>query len=311
MKVKKIISGVISAAMVFCVTAMPTFATDMSTLKDGKYTANITMKKDNEQADSMCASFFAAKADININGDNATITSYVVNPVPAFPPESSGNYKEVLKDVKATVSGTEYVATIGSDFVNKEFDKTGMSGVKVGETYPCNAISITVPKAALSQEHIDLVAFVNVVMKTNVDFDMVLSNITSTGSTAPSVEETTKDVTVTATVAASKADYNVTIPESISFGELSTKQNTVKNFDVVVNMTGGNDGGKVKVIAEGSGNLVSGTEKIAFSNDFGTKEFTGTTTQSGSLTVLSNDVKNAKPGNYTGTTTFTINYAAK
>ena len=76
-------------------------------------------------------------------------------------------------------------------------------------------------------------------------------------------------------------------------------------------MSEGTGGGHVKVSAEASGELLSGSEKISFANDFGSKEFTESKTENATLTVLGADVKNKKPGDYRGTTSFNIEYRAQ
>ena len=112
-------------------------------------------------------------------------------------------------------------------------------------------------------------------------------------------------------MAASQVTYNVVIPESISLGELSRSQDNHKEYAVSVTMSEGTGGGHVKVSAEASGELLSGSEKISFANDFGSKEFTESKTENATLTVLGADVKNKKPGDYRGTTSFNIEYRAQ
>ena len=148
-------------------------------------------------------------------------------------------------------------------------------------------------------------------MHSNVKFDLKLENIklvkaAEGGEDKPGKND--RSLTVKATVAATQSTYTVTIPEAISMGELKLKQDNEKNYDVKVDIEAGNDAGYVKISAADQGELKAGGSSIAFRNNFGTKEFRQSGTESATLSVLAKDLKNKKPGDYTGTTVFHIEY---
>lgn len=144
--------------------------------QDGVYSANLTMRKDKSQEKSMSAGLFAAQADITISGDNAIIRFYVANPIPSF---ASADYTGgTMKDIVAEIDGIRYTARYEKSGVQKLFDKSSM-GTVAGQKHTTDTITLTIPKAALRADHIDVSAFINVVMKSTVYFDMVLSGYTS------------------------------------------------------------------------------------------------------------------------------------
>ena len=92
-------------------------------------------------------------------------------------------------------------------------------------------------------------------------------------------------------------------------GTLSTSEDTTADFDVEVTAEAlGN--GRVEIKTAASGQLKSGANSLAFTNNFGTQETSVTATLTGKLTVKATDVQKAASGNYTGTANFTINYYA-
>ena len=120
----------------------------------------------------------------------------------------------------------------------------------------------------------------------------------------------------------SSPSYVVTVPSSISMGDLSIVKDNVKEYEIGVSTQ--DKEGAVTVSAPGGGELYSGKNSLDFSNDFGTQTFTvgkvklldietdtgdtqGTKLK-GKITITGEDVSKAAGGNYTGTTTFTIRY---
>ena len=80
-----------------------------------------------------------------------------------------------------------------------------------------------------------------------------------------------------------------------------------------VDVEASNLNGNLSVSAPGTGNLTSGDNTLAFANSFGTQNVTADTENgqlSGAISVSASDVAKAAAGNYTGTTTFSITYAA-
>lgn len=116
-----------------------------------------------------------------------------------------------------------------------------------------------------------------------------------------------KSVVITASVAEEEAQYYVTIPASISLGELSRDTDTVVSYDVVVDVKSMPEKGSVKVSAPESGNLNSGSNVIAFANSFGQVSYTESATTTANISVKADDVK--VKGDYQGTTVFNIEYS--
>ena len=152
---------------------------------------------------------------------------------------------------------------------------------------------------------------------------------------------------ITANVAEniSSPSYGVSVPSSLAMGGLSTQQDNIKPYEIKISAEGKD--GLVTVTAPDQGNLKNDGEKtLRFYNDFGTQIFnasdgsvsteteaarantlnavqsedssnietdTGDTDEGtplyGNIMITAADVSGAVPGNYTGTTTFTIFYS--
>ena len=152
---------------------------------------------------------------------------------------------------------------------------------------------------------------------------------------------------ITANVAEniSSPSYGVSVPSSLAMGGLSTQQDNIKPYEIKISAEGKD--GLVTVTAPDQGDLKNDGEKtLRFYNDFGTQIFnasdgsvsteteaarantlnavqtedssnietdTGDTDEGtalyGNIMITAADVSGAVPGNYTGTTTFTISYS--
>lgn len=320
MKLKKVLAGVMVAAMLVGNAAIPALA-EQKELADGSYTARVTMYqmgKANSGANgrSMCNPLFVEKADVVLTEENAEITAYVAFPVPAFPTDGVDG---TVKDVSVSYNGEDYTADL--DLETKTpmpmRDTVALFGIEKGVEVPTQGVKFTVPREAINEPFLRVKAYVGVVMHTNVQFDMTLEDLklvkgTEGGSSAAEPEDKNKKtLTVRATVAAAQSTYTVTIPEAISMGELDLKNDNEKSYDVKVDIEAGNDEGYVKISAADNGALKAGNSSISFTNDFGTREFRQSGTESATLTVAAKELKNKKPGDYTGTTTFNIEYLTK
>lgn len=124
----------------------------------------------------------------------------------------------------------------------------------------------------------------------------------------------TREMEITAEVAehTSAPSYTVSVPESIAMGGLEEIRDNIQNYEIAVSSQ--DKEGIVTVSAPGEGILSSGSNTLAFANDFGTQYFDAGEAQGkdallkGRITIAGEDVAAAAPGNYTGTTTFTISY---
>lgn len=313
MKLKKVLTIALSSILVLAAIPFSAFA-DNDNLANGKYEADVEMYKQTEDSLSMSDALFAGKVDITVKDGQASIITYVAYPVPSFPTLGTNG---TITDFKVKHKGQTYNGTL--DITSKPLKSMKADspafGIVQSQPIPTEVITVKAPVSVLEEEFINTEAYVAVVMNTNVKFRMKLSNLTlveaegnnsGNSGTTPSTTDS-KEVTIKASIAASQATYSVVIPESISFGELNRNQDNQKNYDVSVTMGTGTTG-VVKVSAAAAGELVLGDDKIPFTNDFGSKEFTATKTETGTLTVLGKDLKNKKPGDYRGTTSFNIEY---
>ena len=94
-------------------------------------------------------------------------------------------------------------------------------------------------------------------------------------------------------------------------GTLSAEKDNVYVYAVDVEAEDLN--GELSISAPGTGSLASGEQTLAFTNSFGTQtvsEDTAGSKLSGSIGITAEAVAAAAAGNYTGTTTFSITYAA-
>lgn len=312
MKLKKILSGALVAAMMGTMMCGTAFAAESA---DGDYTGEIHFLNANGSGNnSMCDPIFVHEADVKLTADAAELTFYVAYPIPAFPDQGTDG---TVLDVVFTVDGTEYEAE--SDITTKpekEFDTTAaLFGVNAGDVLPTQVLTVTLPRDAVDDLEAGTVAasaYVNVVMNSTQNFFVKVSDLQSVGGTE-TPDEDTQDMQITADVEEkiSAPSYTVTVPSSVSLGTLSADQDNAMVYAVDVKASDLN--GTLAVTAPGEGSLVNGDDTLAFANSFGTQTVnadTAGTKLSGKISVTAEDVAAAAAGNYSGTTTFSITYAA-
>ena len=311
MRLNKIVSGAAVAAMLGTMMCTTAFAADYT---DGNYTGEIHFLNANGSGNtSMCDPIFVHNADLTLTADNAELTFYVAYPIPAFSDQGADG---TVKDVVFTVNDTEYTAE--SDITTKpekEFDTTSaLFGVNEGDVLTTQVLTVDLPRDAvddLEAGTISVSAYVNVVMNSTQNFFIQVTNIQSVGGTTEPAD--TKDMQITADVqeVVSEPTYMVTVPDKVQLGTLSTKED--RSLSYTVGVVASNLNGTLSVSAPETGNLTSGDNTLAFANSFGTQnvtEDTAGTELSGAVSVSASDVAAAAAGNYTGTTTFSITYAA-
>lgn len=159
-------------------TPQPTADNLGSITEDGQYTATVSMRKETDfQEISMCNKLFYPKADIERKGDMATVTLYVVDPVPQF-----ANDGTPLRDMSLTYDGKTYPVRVNSsNQVMKHFDAASGFIPTAGE-YSASSLVVTLPVKALTdsvQGKLTSKAFVSAVMKQNVDFYVVFTDMTA------------------------------------------------------------------------------------------------------------------------------------
>ena len=312
MRLNKIVSGAAAAAMLGTMMCTTAFAADYT---DGNYTGEIHFLNANGTgAASMCDPIFVHEAELALTADNAELTFYVAYPIPAFPDLGTDG---TILDVVLTVDGTEYTAE--SDITTKPekvFDTTAtLFGITEGESYPTQVLTVDLPRDAVDDLEAGTVsasAYVNSVMNSTQNFFIQVTNIQSVGGETEPAEET-QDMEITANVeeVVSAPDYTITVPSTVALGTLSTEEDN--SLPYTVDVAASNLNGTLSVSAPETGNLTSGDNTLAFANSFGTQNVTADTENgklSGAISVSASDVAAAAAGNYTGTTTFSITYAA-
>ena len=311
MRLNKIVSGAAVAAMLGTMMCTTAFAADYT---DGNYTGEIHFLNANGTgAASMCDPIFVHEAELALTADNAELTFYVAYPIPSFPDLGTDG---TILDVVLTVDGTEYTAE--SDITTKPekvFDTTAsLFGITEGESYPTQVLTVDLPRDAVDDLEAGTVsasAYVNSVMNSTQNFFIQVTNIQSVGGETEPAD--TKDMQITADVqeVVSEPTYTVNVPESIELGTLKTEEDNFSHY--TVDVAASNLNGTLSVSAPETGNLTSGDNTLAFANSFGTQNVTADTENSklsGAISVSASDVAAAAAGNYTGTTTFSITYAA-
>ena len=319
MRLNKILSGAVTAAMLGTMMCTTAFAADYT---DGDYTGEIHFLNANGSGSaSMCDPIFVHEAELALTADNAELTFYVAYPIPAFPDLGTDG---TILDVVLTVNDTEYTAE--SDITTKPekvFDTTSsLFGITEGESYPTQVLTVDLPRDVVDDLEAGTVAasaYVNSVMNSTQNFFVQVTDLQSVGGETedpdqPEVPaEDTQDMQISADVeeAVSAPNYTVTVPSSVEMGTLSTEADNSLSYTVDVEAS--NLNGTLSVSAPGTGNLTSGDNTLAFANSFGTQNVTADTENgqlSGAISVSASDVAKAAAGNYTGTTTFSITYAA-
>ena len=319
MRLNKIVSGAAAAAMLGTMMCTTAFAADYT---DGNYTGEIHFLNANGTgAASMCDPIFVHEAELALTADNAELTFYVAYPIPAFPDLGTDG---TILDVVLTVDGTEYTAE--SDITTKPekvFDTTAtLFGITEGASYPTQVLTVDLPRDAvddLEAGTVNASAYVNSVMNSTQNFFIQVTNIQSVGGETeepdqPEVPaEETQDMQISADVeeVVSTPDYTITVPSTVALGTLSTEEDN--SLPYTVDVAASNLNGTLSVSAPETGNLTSGDNTLAFANSFGTQNVTADTEDgklSGAISVSASDVAAAAAGNYTGTTTFSITYAA-
>lgn len=319
MRLNKILSGAVTAAMLGTMMCTTAFAADYT---DGDYTGEIHFLNANGSGSaSMCDPIFVHEAELALTADNAELTFYVAYPIPAFPDLGTDG---TILDVVLTVNDTEYTAE--SDITTKPekvFDTTSsLFGITEGESYPTQVLTVDLPRDAVDDLEAGTVAasaYVNSVMNSTQNFFVQVTDLQSVGGETedpdqPEVPaEDTQDMQISADVeeAVSAPSYTVTVPSSVEMGTLSTEADN--SLPYTVDVEASNLNGTLSVSAPGTGNLTSGDNTLAFANSFGTQNVTADTENgqlSGAISVSASDVAAAAAGNYTGTTTFSITYSA-
>ncbi len=154
----------------------------------GTGTVTVTMNKDGQLETSMCDVMFAEKAEVTVDGENATIKLYVAYPIPNFADQGKDG---TLKNFVVSYNGKDYTAVSDTETkplmtVKKDHPAFGL--IK-GDRISAQVLTIELPRAALDEAYLDAKAYVNVFMHQDVQFDMALSDLVLS-QTKPETPET-------------------------------------------------------------------------------------------------------------------------
>lgn len=312
MRLKKL-SGIVLAAVMAVGMCNTAFAADTK-LNNGDYTGTIHFLNGNGSGQlSMCDPIFAHEAEVKLTDDTAELKFYVAYPIPNFADQGVDG---TLKDVVVTIDGTQYTAE--SDITTKTvktFDTDApVFGINAGDQLETQALTMELPRSAVDnlEKQVETSAYVNVFMNSTQKFFMQITDLKA--ATLPDIpSDNTQNMEISANVEEklSKPSYTVTVPGSVAMGTLSAEKDNTQVYTVLVKAS--DLGGTLSVTAPETGNLNSDKNALEFANSFGTKNVTTDTEGTeltGEIRVTAANVKVAAAGNYTGTTTFAISYAA-
>lgn len=215
---------------------------------DGSYTADVSMRKaENINTASMCDSLFYSKADITFKGDNATVTLYVIDPIPLFVEEGTP-----ITNVKYMYKGNTYAASLNSSNKVAKYFGTAAGFINTAGNYYTSKIVATFPKQAIADStsgELKVEAYVNAVMKTTQEFYVLFGNLTG-GSTA-SATDTSDIIDVTDP---DFDPYEDVTDESVLLGE--------EEFDAASNGLFGGAGSLAEALANGMINFQFGGDTV-------------------------------------------------
>lgn len=169
-----------------------TVAPDVSS-GDGSYTADVSMRKSSDFSSlSMCDSLFYSKADIIFEGTDATVTLYVIDPIPAFP--STGT---PLTNVKYMYKSSDYKANVSTANKEAKYFPSAAGFIDTPGNYYTSKIVTTIPKQAIADsanKGLMIEAYVNAVMESTQEFYIVFSNLS--GGNTPTETDTSNIIDV-------------------------------------------------------------------------------------------------------------------
>lgn len=180
----------------------------------------------------MCDNIFVHTADLTVTEDEAELIFYVAYPLPNFKDQCEGG---TIYDVKMTYGGQEYTGVCDIETkAEKVFDADGsMFGIKKGDSLPTEAVTVTLPKAAVDSfgEGLETSVFVNPVMYSTQNFVVKMTDIkAAVGDTTTSTDTKSMDITANVEEVISAPSYTVTVPASTALGKLSTESDTCSQF---------------------------------------------------------------------------------
>ncbi len=161
-------------------------------ITDGNYTASTQLKKQsNIDEFSMANSLFASISDIQVRGDMADLTMYVIDPIPGYE-----SYGTPVKDIRFTYNSQTYNATVDStNKVNKDYEGDGRFLDQDG-THPSSKITVTLPLEAITSSRSGTLlctAYVNAVMQSTQSFYVIFGDLIG-GTTAVNPATTQNEV---------------------------------------------------------------------------------------------------------------------
>ena len=237
MKLTKMVSGALAAALMATTMYTPAFAAEAD-LANGDYTGTIHFLNGNGSGNkSMCDPIFVHEADVELTDDGAELTFYVAYPIPAFAGQGADG---TVKDVTMTIDGQTYNAVSDIDSKpEKTFDTAGaLFGINEGDTLPTQVLTVDLPRSAVDnlEQGVETSAYVNVFMNMTQSFYVQVTDLKAADNDNSSEETTEQSMEITAEVAEkpSEPTYTVTVPSAVSMGTLSSEAENKQAYDVTV-----------------------------------------------------------------------------
>ena len=225
----------------------------------------------------------------------------------------NGYYKDNDPDQELLTEGVTYSTEERNDYTvvtDVTFPLQGLS------QYYYNNTTIYVPAMGNLNGEISGIHFENGKFSVKTIVTMYWDTLQRQGAQG-SGEETSQSMEITADVKEeiSSPSCEVSVPSSLSMGKLNSAADNIQPYEIRISSA--DRQGTVTVSAPEEGMLFSGEQELPFANDFGTQSFQADAARqaetegqeavlSGNIIIAGEDVAAAAPGNYTGTTTFTI-----
>ena len=258
------------------------------------------------------------------------VTDLKAAALPDTPSENTQNM-EISADVEEQISEPSYTVTVPASVamgtLSTEEDNTQAYKVLVKASDLDGTLSVTAPETGNLNSDKNALAFANSLGTKNVTAVFreikALAFVLAAGMLLQpaSVNASSESMKISADIVQEdqKPSYMVVVPSSVALGSLSTQTDTVQNYEVRIKTTDAK--GTIEVSAPESGVLHNQENTLEFTNNFGKQQITadqvreanaagGEQILQGALTIAAEEVSGAKAGNYTGTTTFAISYAA-
>lgn len=145
-------------------------------ITEGSYICDVSMRQGSDfSTESMCNKLFYKKADIVYKDGNATLTLYVIDPIPNY-----ASYGTPLSNINFSYNGSTYSASLNNSAkVAKSFD-VAQGFIPEAGNYYTSLVTVTLPVKAIEESvngKLTCSAHIDAVMNITQSFYVVLSNL--------------------------------------------------------------------------------------------------------------------------------------